>query len=297
MNLAHAQARGEYIVHMCADDIFLPGKFAKQIEILDAQPQVAAVFTHLQLIDRQGRPYTRHPIRHFKHLFNQPSHSRHEWLRRLFVNNQTASQTVMMRKAPYDTCGGYDARFVVYPDYELFIRMAIAGHEFHVIQEELTLYRRFPRGTNASAKTMPIYNKGRLEQRHLLSHYLKIASVQEFARIFGSAPPGAVDALIPYYVACQALAAGTRTHREFALDTLYAMMADPDTIRELQTRHGFTLHDYHRLTATNALGFPRSGADWLRQAVLPPLAIYLHDFLCGWIYPRNRIARALRWVA
>ncbi|MGE0315521.1 MAG: glycosyltransferase family 2 protein [Lautropia sp.] len=53
---AHNQARGEYVAHLDGDDLFLPGKLQRQVDFLDAHPDVSIVWHAVRLIDDQARP-------------------------------------------------------------------------------------------------------------------------------------------------------------------------------------------------------------------------------------------------
>jgi glycosyltransferase involved in cell wall biosynthesis len=295
-NRAVAQAHGTYIAQMGSDDLFRPDKLRRQVEVLDAKPDIAVVFTHVDIINRDGLPYRFHPLKHLKYHYNQDNHTRHEWLRIFFHKNCLSAPSAMLRKSAMDRVGLYDPRFLGLQDYDWWIRFCLAGYELHVIGEELTLYRRLKRSRSLSTPTFTNYNRGYFEHRKLLRNYLALASMAEFNRIFAKDIPNATDNLIPYYVALAALDTQTGHHRELALEILFDLLKDPETIQQLETQHGFTMHQYHRLTERNALGFPQSFADWLRQSVTPLVSPFIQH-ICYLIMPRSNrpIPRYLRW--
>ena len=51
---AHDLARGEYVAHCDGDDVWLPGKLAYQIDLLDRNPQASQCWTCARLIDDEG---------------------------------------------------------------------------------------------------------------------------------------------------------------------------------------------------------------------------------------------------
>jgi hypothetical protein len=53
-NRAIAEARGAYLGILDADDTWLPGKLAKQVELLNARPEVGLVYSDLAVIDEHG---------------------------------------------------------------------------------------------------------------------------------------------------------------------------------------------------------------------------------------------------
>lgn len=298
-NLALSQASGDYVAILSSDDIYMPEKLARQVAILDTQVNTGAVFTYLEIINKRGVPYRFHPLKYFKRLFNLSNRPRHDWLQLLFQNNCLGFPSVMIRASVFEHAGLLDERLCTYPDYEWCVRLCLAGYELHIIPEELTLFRRMPRGSNMSAKTLPVYNRGRFEHRKLLEHFLGIPSSEEFKRIFKVDIQGASDEMVAYYIACEALRLRMRTHREFALDTLYALLADRQKAESLRKRHGFSVHDFYELTGTNALGYPKSVGHWLSVAVTPLIAIRLHDLTCGFFYKRDQglPPKTMKWVA
>jgi glycosyltransferase involved in cell wall biosynthesis len=52
---ARAAARGELLAFLDADDVWLPGKLSRQVELFDAHPQVALVFCDMNTIDATGK--------------------------------------------------------------------------------------------------------------------------------------------------------------------------------------------------------------------------------------------------
>lgn len=53
------RARGEYIARLDADDIALPGRFARQVAYLDAHPGCVLVGSRAERIDSEGEPISR----------------------------------------------------------------------------------------------------------------------------------------------------------------------------------------------------------------------------------------------
>lgn len=49
-----AKCRGEYIAHLDGDDLMYPGKLQKQVDYLDARPEVAACFHNMRVVNQDG---------------------------------------------------------------------------------------------------------------------------------------------------------------------------------------------------------------------------------------------------
>lgn len=55
LNFALKKAQGQYIARMDADDVCLPQRFAKQVELLESNSRLVAVGGQEQIIDTQGK--------------------------------------------------------------------------------------------------------------------------------------------------------------------------------------------------------------------------------------------------
>ena len=124
-------AKGEYIAALDADDYFHPSFFRKAVDVLKADPNVAAVSSHIQLFGdfsavakpRSGTPYN-------------------------FMFSSQIPACAMVRKWCWDAVGGYDEKMVNgYEDWEFYIRIAQRGWDIVVIPEKLLFYRQTKKST------------------------------------------------------------------------------------------------------------------------------------------------------
>jgi glycosyltransferase involved in cell wall biosynthesis len=121
-------ARGEYLAVMDHDDISLPDRFKKQVEFLDANPEVGVVGCLVQYIP-SGK------------IYKFPSDS--EAIEERFVcsHKPLHHPTVMIRKKILSANNlRYDQNFTPCEDYDLFCHL-IGKTKFANIQEVLFYYR------------------------------------------------------------------------------------------------------------------------------------------------------------
>ena len=118
LNAGLAIARGEYVARHDADDVFLSGRMAAQVAVLDAKPEVVMVNTYIELIDARGRRIATEgrptPSAAAAYLLN-------------FSNAVSGHGQVMFRRDAVRELGGYDRDFFLSEDYELWTRLARVG--------------------------------------------------------------------------------------------------------------------------------------------------------------------------
>ncbi|MDR3466436.1 MAG: glycosyltransferase [Xanthobacteraceae bacterium] len=123
-------ARGRYVARMDADDISLPGRFKRQVDLLDANPGIAVVGSWADIIDEAGAtlgamtPPT------------DPEAVRIELMHRSCIVHPSA----MIRAETIRRVGGYRRAFIGCEDYDLWLRISeVAG--LANLGEVLLLYR------------------------------------------------------------------------------------------------------------------------------------------------------------
>lgn len=132
LNHGLQRATGEYICWLSADDMFLKGKLEKQVQLMEANPQVGFCYTSFIVIDENGlKKYAAdsefYPARQ-ELVVNL--------LRGCFINGSS----VMMRRTALERVGYFDEGLPQAHDYELwfrFLRHFPAGF----IREPLIAYR------------------------------------------------------------------------------------------------------------------------------------------------------------
>lgn len=116
LNLAVAEARGEYLARMDADDVARPQRFARQVAALDADPGLGALGSFVEYIDADDRP-----IR----VFEAPV--THEAIDRAHLDQGVPRlwhPAAMLRAEVVRRVGGYDESYRYGQDYDLWLRIA-----------------------------------------------------------------------------------------------------------------------------------------------------------------------------
>lgn len=181
LNRGLAEARGEFIARMDADDVCSPTRFEEQVEYLRRRPEVQVLGSQLRIIDQNGgvNGYREYPTEHEDILAAMPSY------------NAIAHPTVLFRKECVLSEGGYRAFFT--EDYELWSRLATQGVRFGNHPDALLDYRVIPEGIRA-AKVRKMLD-GTLEVKRL--YWRPRMRLKDRLRMWGEqilrwVPPGLV---------------------------------------------------------------------------------------------------------
>ncbi len=131
-NRGIAAARGAYIAFLDADDVWLPGKLAAQVAVLESRPEVGAVYGFLDGVDADGNE--RRP------LVRQAANG---WiLETLLVWNVVGNgSNLLVRRSALDAAGVFNESLACVEDWELSIRLA-KHCQFACVPKPLSLYRQ-----------------------------------------------------------------------------------------------------------------------------------------------------------
>jgi len=124
-------AKGEYIAMLDSDDTWIDNsKLKKQVELLDAHPEIGIVGTFSKKINFRG-----------EEIGEITAKLAHASIRRnMMFRNQLTQSSVLIRKEALDKVGWYDESIPIWEDYELWLRIGM-DYQFRNIPEFFTGYR------------------------------------------------------------------------------------------------------------------------------------------------------------
>ncbi|MEO6755176.1 MAG: glycosyltransferase [Chthoniobacteraceae bacterium] len=140
---------GKYIAVFSADDICAPERLEKQVQHLEANPEVAAVFCIPEVIDDNGGKFER--AGHFYVSgFEAKNQTSDLWLRRFFFyGNCLCFPSMMVRTNILRDLGGFNITYEQLSDFEFLIRLCMQ-HTIHILSEPLVRFRVHENEGNSS---------------------------------------------------------------------------------------------------------------------------------------------------
>lgn len=157
-NRGVAEAKGEFIAFLDADDLWKPDKLEKQMHCFE-DPEVALVYCSVERVDAE-----------LKRLGISTA-EKSGWLLRDFALSPAAviqggESTAIVRKSALEAAGEFDARLSISTGWDMWRRIACRG-KIAAVAEPLTLYRQH--GNNASKGLATFEQDTRLKLEKLFS--------------------------------------------------------------------------------------------------------------------------------
>ncbi len=136
-NKCLAEAKGDYIKLICADDILYRDSIKKELRALLKHPEVTLVMSDTALIDEKGERtgcFKRYPR---SGLLDGKKVAKRALIFKSFFG---APCNTLFPRSSWERAGGFDPEFPYILDFDMWLRMACLG-KIYVIHEELNGFR------------------------------------------------------------------------------------------------------------------------------------------------------------
>jgi glycosyltransferase involved in cell wall biosynthesis len=245
------ESRAKYIAIHHSDDIWEPEKLEKQVNFLDQNTEVGAVFSNAHIIAEDGSPFSN--TSHFYHdIFNKENRTRHEWLRFFFSNgNALCHPSAVIRRVCFLDCGFYDNLYFQITDLDMWIRICLK-YEIQVLPEKLVRFRVRDNEANASGNRADARIRSFYEGYKVCENYRKITTADDLYKVFPEAekyhrPDGVDVGFVLGFVILEVTASSIS--RLFALELLREAIADPIREKNIRAAYEFDVMAFGQLTS------------------------------------------------
>lgn len=127
-----AHCHGDFVARMDGDDVSLPGRFAAQVALLNADPTLGAVSCRIELFGAPGEGMQRYAE------WQNGIVTAAEHARAIFIEAPICHPATMLRRSALDHVGGFRAGPFA-EDYDLWLRLVDAG--FGIAKVPAVLFR------------------------------------------------------------------------------------------------------------------------------------------------------------
>ncbi|MEO8192971.1 MAG: glycosyltransferase [Gemmatimonadales bacterium] len=130
-NTGFRASTGTFVGCIGSDDVWLPTKLAEQMALIERDPAIGVVYTWLGLIDAEGRiaPNVEAPD-----LDDDP-------IAALAAGRCRIITSVLVRREEYARHGWLDTKLAAGEDWDLLLRLAVAGLKFRGVRKPLVYCR------------------------------------------------------------------------------------------------------------------------------------------------------------
>ena len=140
LNRGLAECRGPYVARMDADDVCMPDRLERQLEVAESDGEVGVVGAQVEVFSTDGE--VAEGFRRYVEWQNSlVSHG--EICREIFIESPIAHPSALLRRQELVALGGYEERGWA-EDYDLWLRYHAAGRRFAKVAAPLLRWREHP---------------------------------------------------------------------------------------------------------------------------------------------------------
>ncbi len=237
---------GEYIAVAHCDDMWLPHKLEKQVDILDKNSNISACFTLVEVMDSFGRRLLddKHP---YCRIFEQKNRTRQEWLNYFFYNgNCLCHPSLLIRRNAYTDFELRTKGLHGLPDFCKWIRLC-KKTDIHILQECLTKFRVHNDGSNTSGDNVGSILRQHTEEWLVLKEFEYLIEAKEVTEVFPEAKQYIVNGEISekYALAQIMLNHSKKSYKLYGLQLLYELFQDQEQEQKISRLYGYTRKSYN----------------------------------------------------
>lgn len=247
LNRCYELSSGKYIATISSDDIWELDKLEKQVNLLEENKELGAVFALPKFIDEKGDT-----IANVKNGFKTSTkiRSRFEWMNHFLIDNCICYPTSLVRKECYENIGFFNTAYRSLPDFQMWVRLF---YRYKVLITDETLMSFRIHSYNESGKNIPNIIRCQTEHKQILKVMLEqIDSLDELRQIF----PEYIklfcvdnDELIRYYFGLVLLKQKKPFYHDLAFDILFAEFSKKEIVTIIKNNNLYNSVDLSKQVA------------------------------------------------
>ncbi|HYF84133.1 MAG TPA: glycosyltransferase [Clostridia bacterium] len=257
-NFLITKATGKYIALLNSDDYWHKDKLKLQYDFMEQNPEYAACFTNVCLVDENGLTLKRNKNQ-WENMFKNSNLDRGEWLERFFFNlNSLCHPSIMIKREVYTLTGLYNPCYVQLPDFNMWIKLLKLA-SIYVIEIDLTFFRIISGAKNTSSVTFDNIQRHDLELELILENFFDDMPDGVFLEGFSKYLKKKGD-LSKAELNCEKTfiyfdIEGKRKsiYSSVGIRRLYRLLSDENTAEALMKSYNFTHKDFRELKNENEL--------------------------------------------
>ncbi|NTU53275.1 MAG: glycosyltransferase [Chlorobiaceae bacterium] len=164
-NFALERCRGEYIAFLDQDDFWYPDKLAEQVGVISRKGEPCMVVSPVDVVDAAGRRLEKASLRVLKKYLSGLSGN--DVRQALADDNFIHSSSPLVHREVFSAVGGFDDATCPHDDWDLYLRIALAGLPVYgYTQKPLSVWRAHE-GNESHKRMGMMLSKCTVEQKAL----------------------------------------------------------------------------------------------------------------------------------
>lgn len=147
-NVGIQASGGRFLVFLDSDDLLMPAAIQSQVDCLIAHPDVGVVYGDGYIMDAQGLLHTLDP-----YVVRFPPREPEAFARSLLMRNHFVIHAGLIRRTALPLQPVFGESLTRFEDWDLWIRMCLAGTRFVYIDQKSAVYRRHAGNTDMADLT------------------------------------------------------------------------------------------------------------------------------------------------
>lgn len=254
-NFCIEKATGEYIALLNSDDLWEKDKLEKQVNFLEKNRNIGAVFTNALFVDEEDKPLSIQEYQ-WADVFVEENKKKGEWLERFFFKlNCLCHPSILIRKEVYEKTALYNPCFRQLPDFAMWVDI-LKYTEIHIMDEKLVKFKILKSSENASADTQVNRVRNINEIYLIMKDFFKGIDIKTFKEGFSTSLINP-DFVTEEEMLCEQAFLYLKIENEIGyiykfigIQKFYELLRDDKTRQVLVDTYKFNENDFFKMTGS-----------------------------------------------